>query len=334
MSPQIKEKVIEHFRSDRSFDGACKLYRTIPGAHKGLIRRMNGGDQGDLLLHIRYNMAKAVGISEREMNTMLAQPLAVTLSGADEGSVVSKGDEPQTVIIDFDPSEIPLEDIPKIVLEQANYWDLLNLAGRLKLDLPDRKGDTVKEALTKYLEYARAKEVVATLPEKAVKALRLRNEFPFLREDDCPDELKILTADRITAYYKYVEAHEAIQTKTLNEDQLADAAKTVVENYLENRLIWEELKHYQDNKKPLGKHPIWRTKKLREEIMALDVQGLIKKTNSLASSKSIAGKNIEKEKKEEKPDLNKIEDWEKSIEEKEWLQEFIKDRLESFNKKK
>ncbi len=67
--------------------------------------------------------------------------------------------------------------------------------------------------------------------------------------------------------------------------------------------------------------------------MALDVQGLIKKTNSLASSKSIAGKNIEKEMKEEKPDLNKIEEWEKSIEEKEWLQEFIKDRLESFNKK-
>lgn len=332
MSQENKEKVIAYAKSDRSFDGACKIYRTLPGAHKGLIRRMNGGDQGNLLELLRYYMAQAVGISEREMNTMLAQPLEkpnddVTLSATSEGSGVSKGG-----IIEFDPLEIPEEDIPKIDVQKAGYYDLLGLSVRLDLELPDRKGDTVKDALTKYVEHNRAKAVVATLPEEAIKALRLRDEFPFLREADCPDELKILTADRRTAYYKYVEAHESIQTKTLTEEQLAEAAKTVLENYLENRLIWKELKHYQDTKEPLGEHPIWRTKKLREEIMALDVKGLIKKTNSLASSKSIAGKNIEKEKKEEKPDEGKIKAWTNSIEEKEWLQELIKTRLDNFDK--
>ncbi len=331
MSQLLKEKVLQHFKCDRTFDNACKIYRTIPGAHKGLIRRMNGGEHGDLLLHIHYNMAKAVGISEREMNTMLTQPLSVTQSTADEGSGVSKGDKPEP-IIQFNPEEIPLEDIPKIDLEKADYYDLLALAViRLGLNLPDRKGETVREALKNYLAQNLAKEVVATLPEEAVKAIRLRDQFPFLREDDCPDELKILTADRISTYYKYVEAHEAIQTKKLTEEQLAEASKTVVENYLENRLIWEELKHYQEHKEPLGKHPIWANKQKVDEIQALDGVGISKMINSLKSSKSNAKKNIKSEKAKEAPDAEKIAGWEKLIEEKNWLIEECDKRLQSFS---
>ena len=47
---------------------------------------------------------------------------------------------------------------------------------------------------------------------------RFRDDFPFLRAPDCPPELKILAADKITAHERYIQAHERLfDCTTLNE---------------------------------------------------------------------------------------------------------------------
>jgi uncharacterized protein (UPF0297 family) len=94
------------------------------------------------------------------------------------------------------------------------------------------------------------------IPEKVKKAIKLRKEFPFLNEKDCPDELKILVADMLTTHACYVKNHEKL-FQNITEEQKDDIAKDVVEDYLENRQIWEELNHYKEHGAVKGEHPIF-----------------------------------------------------------------------------
>ena len=47
-----------------------------------------------------------------------------------------------------------------------------------------------------------------------------REDFPFLAEHTCPIELKALAADKITAYYKYVDA--VMERIKVREDELVE----------------------------------------------------------------------------------------------------------------
>ncbi|MDE6131293.1 MAG: hypothetical protein K2F74_06845 [Muribaculaceae bacterium] len=83
---------------------------------------------------------------------------------------------------------------------------------------------------------------------------RFREKYTFLSEPDCPDELKILVADMFTAYGSYREAHARLQE--LPDDATAEAAETaekLVEAYLDNREIREELDYYLEHRVILGR---------------------------------------------------------------------------------
>ena len=99
--------------------------------------------------------------------------------------------------------------------------------------------------------------------EATEKAPVFREMFPFLGDPNCPYELKILAADKITAYRNAVVAHQKLADCT-NLDACYITAKTIVENWIENELIFEELQYYGEMKKVLGKHPIFdEMKKIR-----------------------------------------------------------------------
>lgn len=104
------------------------------------------------------------------------------------------------------------------------------------------------------------------------KALSLREEFPFLGEASCPDVLKVLVADMLSAYDRYQKAY-----LSLDEAQdLFGAAGEVVENFLENRKIWKELNHYKEKGKLLGDHPIFDRQKRFAGFQQMKLQELIK----------------------------------------------------------
>lgn len=114
-------------------------------------------------------------------------------------------------------------------------------------------------------------------PVTAVEAVRvkLRDEFPFLSEPFCPDDLKILVADMITAYENYVKAHKELFDVT-DEKNAFEVADKLIENYLDNQAIWKELNHFKNTGKILGEHSHFSAQKRKGELMKKSVPELIK----------------------------------------------------------
>lgn len=110
----------------------------------------------------------------------------------------------------------------------------------------------------------------------------IRNEFPFLKRDDCPQVLKILVADMLTSHEKYVKAHgKLFEVAHKSEDVCFEVADELVDNYLVNRQIWNELEHYKKTGKLLGEHPIFEEQKKKEEAENMTEQEMEKKIKNL-----------------------------------------------------
>lgn len=118
-----------------------------------------------------------------------------------------------------------------------------------------------------------------TAPD-AVEKLRgqrkLREEFPFLGSPSCPVELKALVADRITAYHAYREHYPKLFLASTPEECRVVAGK-VVEAYIENRRVWEELNHYKQYGRILGHHPIFRHFSNLRRLRTMSLRDLLKR---------------------------------------------------------
>lgn len=92
---------------------------------------------------------------------------------------------------------------------------------------------------------------------------KFREDYPFLNKHDCPHELKVLAADKISAWINYTEAHKKIPDATTKDYH--SLARYIIENYKENRLIHQELMYYKEHGQVLGKHRIFaRMKEIKE----------------------------------------------------------------------
>ena len=124
-----------------------------------------------------------------------------------------------------------------------------------------------------HIELARYAGVMPTkTAQKAIiKGRSLREDYPFLSDADCPPELKILAANKITAYHNYTNGHRQLFACNNNKQQF-EAVKYVVENYIENRSIFNEFEYYKKHKSVLGLHPIF---KAYQDIIALRKMGVL-----------------------------------------------------------
>ena len=111
--------------------------------------------------------------------------------------------------------------------------------------------------------------------KRKLDKIKLREQFPFLNDVNCPNELKILVSDKITHYYNYCEAHPKL-TISSSEGDIFNASSDTVENWLLNRLIYKEFEYYQKNKKLLMKHPIFKLIKRESEIVSMTVADIFK----------------------------------------------------------
>lgn len=71
-----REQVLEYFRSDRSYQQAQRLYLGLPFYNRALAREFNRPHTPERLDLLRYHLAKAVGISEREWRRILRSDIA------------------------------------------------------------------------------------------------------------------------------------------------------------------------------------------------------------------------------------------------------------------
>jgi len=142
------------------------------------------------------------------------------------------------------------------------------------------KFDILKQVL---VSYSLTVKTISFEPIIAEPKTKLREDFAFLNEKDCPAELKILAADKITAYHNYTAAHVKLFDCSTNFEQL-ETVRQVVENYLENRRILKEFEHYKKNRELLGKHPVFKLLKRIQEFRKMKLIALIKLRKKIANN--------------------------------------------------
>ncbi|ATL43658.1 hypothetical protein [Elizabethkingia anophelis] len=148
--------------------------------------------------------------------------------------------------------------------------------------------------------------VLQDMNETEKTGFKIYDRYPFLREEDCPNEFKILTADAITAFHNFKEAHTDLfnevvlpeNTKLTNEEIYAIAAR-LLDDFEINREIHAELEYYAENKEILGEHEIFADLKKQRELDALTSADLSRKIGNIASNiskkKTKLGKTTDKD---------------------------------------
>ncbi|WP_322970326.1 hypothetical protein [Faecalibacter sp. LW9] len=110
---------------------------------------------------------------------------------------------------------------------------------------------------------------------------KLRVDFPFLNQENTPDEFKILVADRITLYKQATEMRGIIEDPNTQEEVRAELAPKIAEADEKNDAIWKELNHYQETGEILGEHPIFSTLSLSRKIDLMTAAEKIQRVESL-----------------------------------------------------
>lgn len=132
----------------------------------------------------------------------------------------------------------------------------------------------------------------------AQEGLKLRDEYPFLNDPNCPNEFKVLVSDKITAYKNYAAKHaETLEAADAGEaeDKLYELAKETLGNYEMNQEAKAELDFFRDtNGKILGKHPLLADLKLNQDVNEMTEAELGKARNnglkSVNKYKDVEGK--------------------------------------------
>lgn len=112
---------------------------------------------------------------------------------------------------------------------------------------------------------------------------KFRDDFPFLRDLNCPSELKILAADKITAHDRYIRAHERLFDCT-TLDECYTTAREAIENFIENRAIFQELDYYREHGAVLGKHRIFEYLRRRQQLREMNIVDLLAEQRRLRSA--------------------------------------------------
>lgn len=129
------------------------------------------------------------------------------------------------------------------------------IEGRLREIMEKNKPKTKRQAIKQPSQAGQTTNKVA--PKNTTKfppvQERLQTEFPKIVFSQLPDTLKLLVFKRYDAWQKAVEHHKK-QHEAETDKERFEAAKQTVLSKQENWQIWEELHHWHQYNKPLGKH--------------------------------------------------------------------------------
>lgn len=278
----MKTKVIEFFQNlpeekHEQFNQAFELYKKSEFKNPAAERVINAtGYTPSGLDNLLYDLQKMHGITDVEKVKIADGSKQM----ADSSEQVADGSE-------------------EIANGSEQVEELSEQVAELESENEDLKDEN--EGLTAENEELKAEVETLKLAPK-LDAKQIRVEFPFLNEKDCPDELKILVADKITAWNKYLEIQEHIQKAEAGEvvenaDTLAILAKEAIEAFDENQKIYDELNCYQTTGKVLGVHPIFKKLQLSREVETMTADELIKYKASSAKYFSVNKTALAKAKK-------------------------------------
>lgn len=154
-------------------------------------------------------------------------------------------------------TEGQLRTLPRLAVTDAAASEKVNRqsAEERAADAEERADDAESRAAEAEKRATAGQNTPAS--DELKEMVSFRDRYPFLRAPDCPDVLKVLTADLFAAYDRYRDAHAALVA--LPDDAVVKEAERLaaeaVENYLQDRSILDELVHYRDHGTLLGRHP-------------------------------------------------------------------------------
>ncbi|HUI32013.1 MAG TPA: hypothetical protein VLY84_00220 [Dysgonamonadaceae bacterium] len=305
----MKLKVIEALHSKElvqreRFQVLFDLYRKHPEALPTLNRSFNAqGYSPANLRSIEYELKKTYKIKDSEVASFSAK---------------------ETKVVRLDVKALSAELLAELQLldfDVVDYSKVLKpLANRVAKELDVKLESTKKVDLIAFLKGHTTNTVEAApnpfidAPEDVKQGIKLRDEFPFLKDETCPDKFKILVSDKFTAYENFKSGREEIKkllAEGATEADLFELAKSVVENFELNLEIYDELNYYKEHGQILGKHPIFKEEMMQATVDAYSTKELLKTQGNLRSYISRETKVIEKmEDGDQKAALmQKVMDW-------------------------
>lgn len=344
----MKNKVIQFFQnlpeaSHQQFNDAFELYRNSEGKNQGVERSLNamGYSERNLenLLHDLQQLHRITDVERFTVADKKAEGSEQEAEGSEQDDLINNIDVVKSeVIADNANSDVKATegtrpddshpgtpiDVESIVEENKNLVSENEELQEEKENLEFEKEDleVENEALKNEVE------TLKSLPKIDAKSVRV--EFPFLNDKDCPDELKILVADKITAWNTYLENHAdllKIESGELivTDEFKAEIAASAVAAFDENQKIYDELNAYQETGKILGLHPLFKRLQLTREVDTMTNEELVNYKNSSAkyfSVKKTALANAEKAN-----NTAKIESIKKGVAEREQILALVNKKL-------
>jgi len=227
------------------------------------------------LLSLEYSIKKHFGIRDVEIHSFATTPSAPSKQKEHTPTYTREG------------------------LESMHYQKELRplaaeLSEKVGVDPSDQKKVTLIDFILEHSEEEDSEDVEVDLPDEAKEGATLRSIFPFLSSEDCPDEFKILVADKITAYEKWVENYKALEAnKNLTNEEVLEHAKKAVEGFELDLDIMEELNYYKEHGEILGEHPIFAAHNLQKAVNAIKVVDLVTRRNNLKTYIARDSKKVE-----------------------------------------
>ena len=276
----MKERIITYLKGPRAYAEGMTLYEQY-GANlrlKATFRRL--GETELTRITLLDELRRLAGLSEQQFRQLprladaAEQPAVAEKSENRAEEAENRATEAE---IRAEGAEIRAEEAEE---RAADAEERAEEAEERAADAEERAQEAEK----------RASEAEENTPasESLKEMVNFRDRFPFLRLPDCPDVLKVIVSDLFAAYDRYRAAHAALAELPDDADrkQAEQLAAEAVENYLQDRVLLEELEHYRDHGTLLGRHPTvaasMQTASLKD-LSDLDVEKIRKNAASNAS---------------------------------------------------
>lgn len=96
-------------------------------------------------------------------------------------------------------------------------------------------------------------------------------------------ELEALASRKFSKYHSYVRLHTQLRDCT-SLQECADISRQLIDSYMDNRMIWQELNYYKEHRSLLGKHPAFAEFRRRSELLHLPVKELVRRQQQVQNN--------------------------------------------------
>jgi hypothetical protein len=306
-----KNAVLDFLKHNRTLRIGRDLYNKF--SNKNLATQSyfsNIGNTPENVKIVCYELCKLVGIPERQMNALIKQPVTAKVA---EEVVAKKEPSVEKLLLNFDENSnsnalasvlksVGLEfNIPVFSKGPKGTNERKALLKSVKIETKAKTNKALDAEINKFSKglvdviLAKKQALIETklqaLPEDQKQSIKIRDQFPFLKEKECPTVLKLLVADLITAHEVFV-TNQPLLHKNASASDLKALCSKVVASYVEKKEAFAELEFYGKNKALLGVHPLFKQLEEEAAIVKMNVPELGKEIANLTS-------NINRNKKKE-----------------------------------